>query len=464
MPWRLLKGGLPNVIIATLILVTLAGRAAQAQPAEPSQARFEAVSYHPPWGRCTTPVPSGAECQPSPFTQPPAQPPLSPAESSSDIVSPGLSPGLTAAIGGERVALSASMFGDAFGTVAQTATITPPPIIIPGNPNRTFGGRPIPIVIPRPPVLFDVASPAGGGLVGRTKVSDDNSPLPRDRVIFNYDYFNNVPLAAKGVDVNRFSPGFEKTFFDRLISIEVRVPFASTLSSDIIANGLGNQESTEFGDVHLTLKGLLYGSDRLNIAGGLGIGLPTARGTRIALGDGTELARIRNEEVVLTPYLAYLLTPSDRLFFQNWFAINFDANGNPLSANPDFTGLRPVGRLNDQDLFQADAQIGYWLYEPDCDSGLLRGLAPFLELHYNSTIDRANGIHAGAFSLIPRNNRFDELNLSVGAITQIGDNFNVSVGAVVPLMGQNHRSFDYQIGIHGSLLFGPTSNLWKRNN
>ena len=34
-------------------------------------------------------------------------------------------------------------------------------------------------------------------------------------------------------DVRRYTPGFEKTFFDRNASIEFRFPFASTVSSDI---------------------------------------------------------------------------------------------------------------------------------------------------------------------------------------------------------------------------------------
>ena len=87
---------------------------------------------------------------------------------------------------------------------------------------------------------------------------------------------------------------------------------------------------------------------------------------------------------------------------------------------------------------------------------LVRGLAPFLELHYNTTNNGADSIQAGAFTIAPNNNHFDELNLSFGAITQIRDNFLLYAGAVVPLLGQNHRTFDYQIGLHGTLLFGPT--------
>src|SRR5262245_1291353 len=43
-----------------------------------------------------------------------------------------------------------------------------------------------------------VPLPSGGGVVGRTKISEDNSPLPRDRVIFNVDYYNNALLTPNG--------------------------------------------------------------------------------------------------------------------------------------------------------------------------------------------------------------------------------------------------------------------------
>src|SRR5262245_3521408 len=75
-------------------------------------------------------------------------------------------------------------------------------------------------------IILDIPSPTCG-VVGLTKISDDNNPLPRDRVFFDYDYFNRVPLTSSGFNVHRFSPGFEKTFFDMRASIEVRFPFAS---------------------------------------------------------------------------------------------------------------------------------------------------------------------------------------------------------------------------------------------
>jgi hypothetical protein len=323
--------------------------------------------------------------------------------------------------------------------------------LIPGTP-----GTP-PVIIPRPAILLNVPSPTGG-VVGLTKISDDNSPLPRDRIIFDYDYFDSVPLTPQSNNVHRFSPGFEKTFFNQRASLEVRLPFASTISNDIVADGITNSGHGEFGDVHLTLKGLLYRGPVVNVAAGLGIDIPTADGITVSLLDGTKVAHISNDSWVLTPYFAFLVTPAARLFFQNWYQFGLSTNGNKVQANPDLsTGLQPVGSLTDQALFQLDAQLGYWVYRRDDPSRLLRGLAPFIELHYNSTMGKADSIQAGAFVLGDPNSHFDELNLTAGFVMQIRDNFNLAFGAAAPLKGHADRTFDWQVGVHASWFFGATA-------
>jgi hypothetical protein len=290
-----------------------------------------------------------------------------------------------------------------------------------------------------------------------TKLSDNNNPLPRDRVIFDYDYFDNTPLSAQGVNVHRFSPGFEMTFLDHLASIEVRVPFASTLSSDAVEGGVTNTGQAELGDVHLTLKGLLYHGDVLNVCACLGIDLPTARDTRLRLEDGTILARIRNDSVLLTPCVAYLLTPCDRLFFQNWYEFVFDTKGSEVQVNPDLRGLQNIGRLRQHSLLEIDAQVGYWVYRAADPCAWLGGLAPFIELHYNSTMQRSNLVQGEGFAIGMSNCRFDELNLTAGVLAPIHDNVLLTVGVVAPLRGQGDRSFDFEIGVHATMLIGPTS-------
>jgi hypothetical protein len=308
-------------------------------------------------------------------------------------------------------------------------------------------------------IALNVPSPATGGVVGRTKISDDNSPIPRDRVIFDYDFFENTQLISPGVNVNRFSPGFEKTFFDQKASIEVRFPFASTLNHEITADGINDGGHEEFGDVNVTLKALLYASSAVHVSAGLGIAIPTANDINVSLPDGTKIVQIHNDAWILTPFVAYIVTPNDRLFFQNWFQIGFDVNGNGTFANPDFTGLNYVGRLGDQSLLQIDAQLGYWLYRSSASDRFLRGLAPFVELHYNSTISRENSLQAGTLTIGDPNGHLDALNLSTGFAAELRNNLSLSVGAVFPLKNHPDRTFDYQLGVHLNWFFGPTASV-----
>jgi hypothetical protein len=302
-------------------------------------------------------------------------------------------------------------------------------------------------------LLLNIPNPGSGGVVGRQKTAEDSNPLPRDRLLFNYDYFNSTPLSVNGLDVNRFVFGAEKTFLDQRASVEVRVPFASTLNSDMVAGAEGRH--TEFGNVRVTPRLLLWREDAVSLGTGLSIHLPTADDTRVFLPSGREVARIENGSVVLSPYLAVLFTPNPRLFAQAWAAVDVDTTGSPAFADVDGRGLREVGRLTDATYLQFDLQLGYWLYQSEERQGT--GLAPFAELHYGTTAQDADLISAGSFAIGDLNRRADELNLAVGLIARTGPRSVVSVGAVVPLRGRDDRSFDYQIGVRASVFFGPTA-------
>jgi hypothetical protein len=312
-------------------------------------------------------------------------------------------------------------------------------------------------LIPRPAILLLIPNPTGGGAVGRTKISDDNNPIPRDRLIFNYDYFHSVPLGT-GVNVHRYSPGFEKTFFDRRASFELRFPFASTLSSDVVAGGVTAQE-VQFGNINLTLKGLFHSGPVLNVAAGLGIALPTADDTRVRLPDGTPVLRVENDAVLLTPFLAALWTPDDRFFAQGWLSFGFDPRGNPVAVNPAFFGLRNgrLGNLEDSTLMSCDLQVGYWLHRSNGGGGLT-GLAPFLEVHYNATVSNGSVLSAGrGFFIGDVGGSFDEVNVTGGLTALFGDNLVVSVGAAIPTRPRDDRTFDYQFGARVNWFFGPTA-------
>jgi hypothetical protein len=342
-------------------------------------------------------------------------------------------PVTTAALGSDQVSIN--VFGDRFGSSSGSF--------------RTNCGC-------FDTFSFPVPNPGAGGVVGRQKISEDLNPMPRDRLIFNYDYFSDTPLTANGQDVRRYVLGFEKTFFNQMTSVEFRVPFASTLSSDILAGSENTQ--TELGNIRFLLKGLLYTSPTLNISTGLGFYLPTGQDTNVTSSTGESLVHIDNRSVILSPFVGVLFTPTPRLFGQIWFSWDFDTNGCPVDiTNATFTGLQPAGRINDQTLMQADIQLGYWILQPGQTTGLVRGLAPFLELHYGTTLTDADSVQANGFLLTNLDNRIDEFNISAGFATLMSDNLMIMFGAAAPLRQDSDKGFDYQIGFRASYYFGPTA-------
>ena len=300
----------------------------------------------------------------------------------------------------------------------------------------------------------------GGGVVGILKISEDNSPMPRDRVIFNYDYFDNVPFTPTGIPVNRYAFGVEKTFLDGRMSIEGRMPFASTLNSEGSIGSTGT--NTELGNFRLALKALLLRRETINISTGLGVYLPTADDLNIRKTDGSNLIHVENSSVQLAPFAAVLFTPNERLFGQAWMGFTFDTGGNQVTVDPMmFGGRTDVGNLKGSTLWTIDAQLGYWVYL--ADAGLIRGVAPFMELHYNGTVSNGNVLNAGGgFFIGDTVGNSDELNLTAGVSTRLGANSNLSVAFAAPLRDGQNRTFDYQIGVRLNYYFGYTARNMNR--
>jgi hypothetical protein len=302
-------------------------------------------------------------------------------------------------------------------------------------------------------IVIEAPNPSGGGSVGRVKIAENNSPIPRDRVFHNYSFFNNVPLTSTGVDVNRFVPGFEKTFCGGIGSIELRFPFASTLDSEIVAGGAAATDEVEFGNISIPLKVLLFQNDCVALAAGLQVSLPTADDTVVRLADGTQLLRIQNESFHWMPYLGLLLTPNDRLFMQGFVQVDADSEGSPVLVSNFTTGLVPVGRLDDAQFLYVDLGVGYWLHRSHCPRGLT-GIAPTLELHINRSLDDPGVLQTGSLVVNTFDNRLDSTNLVVGTMFEWNQNTSLTFGYAVPL-SDDDRQFDGELRVLFNHRFGP---------
>ena len=305
---------------------------------------------------------------------------------------------------------------------------------------------------------------------GRAKIAENTSPLPRDRVFFNYSFFDNTKLYPGGVNVNRFTPGFEKTFFNGWSSFEFRAPFASSLSSTQDINGnMGATAPTdvEWNNVTFYGKTLLYRDRTYALSTGMGMEAPTARGLHFVNNSGMETMQVRNDSVHILPFLGGLYTPNDRFFSQCFFQFDYDTNGNRVyTANLAPNTLTPtnsftnVGRFRDATYFYGSISAGYWIYrEPVAGANRygLTGISPTAELHYNRSLQSGdvvydqnqNAVYGQNFSSI------EVINGVLGTNVQFGRNRIITAAYVAPLNAG--KQFDGEFRLMFNWYFGGSS-------
>lgn len=279
------------------------------------------------------------------------------------------------------------------------------------------------------------STPIAGG-DRRYKVSDNLNPIPTDRVFFNYHHFHKAVYDINGIhrDVDRFTFGLERVFFDNLASLEVRIPFASGLDHTQTEES-PDTITSEFGNVPLTLKLLLWERGDLRLTGGLATVLPTAADATVI--DSTDaITVLENEAVHLQPFVGYSCGGRGRRFFSSGYvAVDVDVNGNPLSTGILLSGgsstLSPVGDIRDQTMVFADWQIGYWCYQDYGHIGYLNGVAPVLELHYSQATEAPEvvpGAYENPFG------RVSLLNMTAGLVFDFRSRAQVTVYSAAPLL------------------------------
>ncbi|TWU22577.1 hypothetical protein [Bythopirellula polymerisocia] len=301
-------------------------------------------------------------------------------------------------------------------------------------------------------VEFVLPNPSAADFVGRVRVQDNNSPLPKDRVFFDYNLFTNVPLNAAGVDVNRFAPGFEKTFLNKMASIDVRVPMALTLNSSISADGATDSSHSEFGNLSLISKFLLTSTETCAVAAGLGLAAPTADDMELGLSNGTQLIAIENDSTHLLPYIAALYTPErSNCFVLTYLTFDFDTIGNDVLANVNGTGLEQIGVLQDQNLVTFSLAFGSWCYENYTRGNMIKRIGWSLETHYTATLNDADTVSVGNFQIGDPNQDLSLVNQMIGAHMQVGKTIFTG-GYGVPLTSSD-RVFDGELRFFANRYF-----------
>jgi hypothetical protein len=287
----------------------------------------------------------------------------------------------------------------------------------------------------------------------RFKISENTSPLPRDRVYYMFNGFQQAGITADNrvIDVNRHTLGGEKTFWDGGASIEVRMPILQGLSAGQTPDGdLYNDDGVEFGNLTLIPKFIISEGPDSIWSAGLGINLPTARAASI-LDPGTQqpLLTVHNETVNLSPFLGWLWLPSDRTYVMSYVQADFAAGGYRVTDGAN----NAVGTLIDQNLFHFDVTVGQFLYRDY--NARLSGIAAQVELHYTTTMQDANPVGLGTGQLGNPFNRLDLLILTAGLNFEFWNASWLTVGCAVPVRGSQdpisglhpERPFDAEIQV-----------------
>jgi hypothetical protein len=369
--------------------------------------------------------PAARSTVPSPSSTPPMEPQPTPSSrqlTSNDFALEGATRSLGGA--GSQPSVTPYMVGDFFSSGGQMFLA---PLYI-GGPEQ---------------ILAELPN-AGGSL--RVKISENNSPIPRDRVFYAFnDFFNAIPTYSQGnltsvMDVERHTPGFEKTFWDGLGSIELRTPVAYTQNSKVSLDGTGPLKDTEFGNIAVAAKFLAWRSDEWAWAIGTGVNIPTASDAEIYI-DGQRQFTIKNESTHILPYVGFLWQPADLFYIQGFLQVDVAANGNTIEQQ----GTR-VGVLTDQTLLYADISIGYWLfYNPE--ASFLMGITPTIEFHYTSTMQNADIVTAGSsLGAVGFGNVYNQLaitNVTAGAHFWFGPRSVFTFAGAFPLSTREQdRMFD----------------------
>lgn len=240
--------------------------------------------------------------------------------------------------------------------------------------------------------ITDAIPTSPSSLYGRQKIAENVSPIPQNRIFVNYSYFDNTPLAG-GLDVKRWTPGFESLLWSEATSFEMRLPMATTLSSNIFSDGT-DATHTEVGNLYLAIKHLIYREDRSAISVGCSATLPTADDINFLVRSrafGTRrILRIENQAIHVLPFVGWY-QGGERFFTQGFAQLDIDTNGNRVSYNPNIVQDRLVtaGRIQDANFFYFDIQNGYWLRRklPSEMKRGCTGIAAISELHWNRSLN-----------------------------------------------------------------------------
>jgi hypothetical protein len=289
-----------------------------------------------------------------------------------------------------------------------------------------------------------------GGGATRAKIAENSSSLPLDRLIFNYNHFHNAidDYLVESTNVDRFTLGFEKTFLDQMMSIEMRMPFVADndfVVTDFVRNG------SDVGNLSVTLKGVLASNYDSLLAAGMTIDTPTGGGTRLRINNIADplVMDARNDAVHLSPFLGFLHASGGGITHQGFLQVDVPTNANGLGFT-DASGTNTT-ELIEQTLLYLDYSFSKELYNSgrSARSGGIQRILGLAEIHYTTTLEDSDVVFSGTalnpmYQVTSAGNQLDVVNITLGLHTELSNGKQLRLGAVAPITNDDDRFFDFE--------------------
>ncbi|HEX4589079.1 MAG TPA: hypothetical protein VH120_04075 [Gemmataceae bacterium] len=370
--------------------------------------------------------------------------------------------GLIAAVGAPAVRAQ----GTTTPLLAAPPTTLPADTLLPAHPASDSAWSAVPAItaaIPAGPacpaagdakqvpftpfMLGDFIGPVAN-LFTQFKIAEGESPRPIDRVFFKYNYYDNVdPTRWRNptqlihdVGIDQYTIGMEKTFFDGLVSLGLRLPFYTidadpkcltlapnplTGTAALVPGGPGFDESY-FGNLIAIAKALLW-DDRESgsaLSAGAVISIPTAGSLKLDPGLSALM--------YVQPFSGFILTDGDA-FLQGFTSMTL-----PVARPEAIVSFTDLG-------------VGYYIYKDNSGSRWISAVAPTFEVHYTAPLRQVQPSAAGFGDFGDNIRVHNTIDLTFGSTFEIAQRATLGVGLAVPVTGQ--RPFDWEGLIQLNMMF-----------
>lgn len=272
-----------------------------------------------------------------------------------------------------------------------------------------------------------------------SKIGENNSVIPRDRVALGFNALNDVRIGNLDTEpvereLQEYRLFAEKTFLDGNASLEFILPLLNTSQTNIVgvnAFGEGPSLGGDIGNLAFGLKALLIEDCAMAMSTGLRVEAPTASDINVSLFPPDADSTYDLDAWYFTPWLGVQWQPG-----KGWFVSSF-ASYQLNSAPIDITDRTVIGGIVETQVrlpnyLSIDASIGKWILERRCTRHSLC-IAPVLEFHYTSSSHGGEILPSVAYATGRIFGNTDYLNVTAGIVGKVDRNIGFGLGIATPL-------------------------------